>query len=81
MAEENEQPAPRTVVIERGGFGVTLIGVALLVAVLIGAWFLLSQRHDDLKRTDAITTAADKIGESADKVGDSAQKAVNKIAP
>jgi hypothetical protein len=82
MAEENERPAPQTtVVVQRGGFGTILIGLALLVAVMIGAWFLLSEKHSDLRKNDAIATAADKIGDSADKVGDSAEKAANKIAP
>jgi len=53
----------------------------LLIAVVVGAWFLFSQNRHEVRKTDAITTAADKIGDSADKVGDSAEKAVNKIAP
>ena len=81
MAEENERPAPQTVVVERGGAGTMLIGLVLLIAVVVGAWFLFSQNRHEVRKTDAITTAADKIGDSADKVGDSAEKAVNKIAP
>ena len=74
MAEDSERPAPQTVVVERGGFGTVLIGLLLLIAVLIGAWFLLSENHNDAKNTDAITTAVDKIGASAEKIA-------NKVAP
>jgi len=81
MAEENGRPVPQTIVVERGGFGTILIGLALLIAVVVGAWFLLSANHNDLKKTNAITSAADKIGDSADKVGESAEKTANRIAP
>ena len=83
MADEivtKDSGAPRTTVIERGGggAGTILIGVVLLIAVLVGAWFLINQNQTENRKTDAISRAADKVGEGAQKVGDSAQKAADK---
>lgn len=70
---------PHTTVIERrgGGGGAVLIGLALLIAVAIGAFFLFNQGRNDNLRTDAVTTAAKDVGDSAKKVGDSASKAAD----
>jgi uncharacterized protein (UPF0333 family) len=74
------QSTPQTVIVERsgGGLGAILIGLALLVAVGIGAYFLMNKSQNDNLKTDAITRAADKVGDGATKVGDSAQKAADK---
>jgi uncharacterized protein (UPF0333 family) len=73
--------APNTTIVERGGSGGTvLIGIALLLAVIVGAYFLLSQSHNDAVRTDAVTKAADKVGDGATKVGDAASKAASDTA-
>lgn len=71
-------PTPQTVIVERGstggGIGAVLIGLAFLIAVAVGAYFLLSANKNDMKKTDAISRAADKVGDSAEKVA-------NKVAP
>jgi len=72
MADRN---APNTTVVERSGNSSTiLIGIALLIAVLVGGYFLLNQSRNDNVRTDAVTQAASKVGDTADKAGDAAGK-------
>lgn len=69
--------APNTTIVEsKGNSGTIVIGIVLLIAVLIGGYFLLNQSRNDNARTDAVTRAADKAGDSAAKVGDAADKAV-----
>lgn len=71
-------PANHTTVIERrGGGGGLLIGLAVLIAVLIGGYFLFAQSRNDAIRTDAVAGAAKSVGDTADKAGaaiDSATK-------
>ena len=73
---------PHTTVIERrgGGAAAIFIGLILLVAVAIGAFYLFNKSQNDNIRTDAVSGAADKIGDSAKKVGDSAAKATDDAA-
>ncbi|HTG37885.1 MAG TPA: hypothetical protein VL973_03655 [Sphingomonas sp.] len=70
------QPNTTTVIERRGGGGTVLIGIALLVAVIVGAFYLMNQSRNETAETTAITGAAESIGEGAQKVGDAAQKAV-----
>ncbi len=75
---DNVTDTPHTTVIERrGGGGAILIGLALLIAVAIGAFFLFNKSQNDNLRTDAVTSAAKDVGDSAKKVGDSASKAAD----
>ena len=70
---------PHTTVVERrsGGSGSgLLIGLALLIAVAIGAFYLMNQSRNETVKTDAISDAARSVGDSAEKIGDSAEKAV-----
>jgi len=68
---------PHTTVIERRGSGAgILIGLVLLVAVIIGGFYLFNQSNNENRKTDAITQAAKDVGSSAQKAGDAAQKAV-----
>ncbi len=67
-----------TVVIERRNNGAgLLIGLALILAVAVGAFFLLNQSRNDNIRTDAVTSAAKTVDANAQKVGDAAQKAID----
>ena len=76
MAEERvveTTTQPHTTVIERSGSGGgLLIGLAVLIAVLIGGYFLMTMSNQNAAKTSAVTSAADKVGGAADKVGDAA---------
>ncbi|MDH4743322.1 hypothetical protein OMP43_04760 [Sphingomonas sp. CBMAI 2297] len=78
-AERVTETEGSTVVIERRGGGSLLIGLALLIAVVIGAIYLFNQNSREDAKTDAVSTAADKVGDAAKDVGDAAKSAVNKI--
>ena len=76
-------PAPgTTTVIERsgggGGAGI-IIGIILLVALAIGAFYLINQNRNEAVKTDAISDAARGVGKAADKVGAAAEKAGDAI--
>lgn len=65
MAEER----PQTVIVERsggGGFATMVFGLILLVAVVVGGYFLYSATIGENRKNDAITRAADKVGDTAD---------------
>ena len=64
-----------TVIEKRGGGSGILIGIVLLIAVAIGAFYLMNRANNDNAQTDAITQAAKSVGDGADKVGDAAKKA------
>lgn len=75
---ERSEPAHTTTVVERrGGGGGMLIGLAVLIAVLVGAWFLFAQGQNDAAETKAITEAAQSVGDSAEKAGDAVVDAVD----
>jgi uncharacterized protein HemX len=66
------QPGQTTIIERReGGSGMGLvIGIILLVALAVGAFYLLQQ-----SRNDAISEAAKGVEGAADKVGTAAEKA------
>ncbi|WP_448502531.1 hypothetical protein [Sphingomonas sp.] len=66
-----------TVVERRGGGGTLLIGLALLIAVIVGAFFLMNQSRNDAIKTDAITGAAEAVKDGAGAVGDAARRTVD----
>jgi uncharacterized protein (UPF0333 family) len=71
-------PAPQTTVIEtRGGAsGVGIfIGFVLLLAVAIGAFYLISQNNSKNSKDAAISSAAKSVEKTADKAGDAIDKA------
>lgn len=67
-----------TTVIDReprrgGGIG---IGLILLVAIVVAAFFGFQFLANDKSQSGAITEAAQKVGNAAENVGDAAQEAV-----
>ena len=65
-----------TVVEKRGGGGGILIGLALLIGVIVVAYFLMNRADNENAQTSAITEAAQSVSDGAEKVGDAAKKAV-----
>ncbi|MEZ0243193.1 MAG: hypothetical protein ACAH11_07445, partial [Sphingomonas sp.] len=61
-----------------GGVGL-MIGIILLVALAIGAFYLINQNQNEAIKTDAISGAAKGVERAADKVGDAAEKAGDAI--
>lgn len=77
VTERGEPTHTTTVVERRGGGGGLLIGLAVLIAVLVGAYFLFAQNRNDASETKAITEAAQSVGDSAEKAGDAVVDAVD----
>jgi len=80
MAEERiveTTTQPHTTIIERrGGGGGLLIGLAVLILVVVGAWFLINQSKNDAIKTDAVSSAAKSVGDTADKAGEAIENTV-----
>lgn len=72
MADETH-----TTVVEKSSGGTMLIGVVLLIAVIIGAFYLFSQSASENRKNDAITSAAGAVEGAAKDVGDAAKKPAN----
>jgi uncharacterized protein HemX len=77
VTERGEPTHTTTVVERRGGGGGMLVGLAVLIAVLVGAWFLFAEGQNDAAETKAITEAAQTVGDSAEKAGDAVVDAVD----
>jgi len=78
VVERTVEHEPQTTVIERRGSGAgVVIGILVLVAIAILAWFLFAQNRNDTTRTQAVSGAAQSVGQAADKVGDAADKATD----
>lgn len=77
MSEQVTETPHTTVIERRSGGGATFIGIVLLIAVAVGAFYLFNKSQNDNVRTDAIAGAAKDVGDSAKKVGDSASKAAD----
>ena len=58
----------------RGGIG---IGLVLLVAILVAAFFAFQFLASEKAESGAISEAAQQAGDAAQDVGDAAQKAVD----
>lgn len=75
---ERGDPVHTTTIVERrSGGGGMLIGLAVLIAVLVGAWFIFAQGQNDAAETKAVTEAAKSVGDSAEKAGDAVVDAVD----
>lgn len=68
-------------VVDRGGGGGSgwLIAIVLILAVLVGGYFLMQGTNASANKDDAIAGAAKDVGDAANKVGDAAQDAVKKL--
>ncbi len=77
MAEERivETPTTHTTIIERRGGGIgMLIGIVILIAVLIGGYYLFSRQGAQNSKDAAITSAAKSVVNAADKACDAVEK-------
>ena len=63
---------------DRGGGAGWLIAIVLILALLIGGYFLLQGRGSEANKDNAVAEAAGDVGDAAQKVGDAAQDAVKK---
>ena len=61
-----------------GGSG-WMIALLLLIALAVGAYFLMQGTDASSNKDNAIAAAADDVGNAAQKVGDAAQDAAKKI--
>lgn len=78
VVERTVEREPHTTVIERRGSGAgVVIGILVLAAVILLAWFLFSQNRNEATRTEAVSGAAQSVGQAADKVGDAADRATD----
>ena len=71
----------RNTVVDRGGSAGSgwLIAIVLILAVLVGGYFLMQGTNASANKDDAIAGAAKDVGDAANKVGDAAQDAVKKL--
>ena len=60
-----------------GGSG-WLIAIVLILALLIGGYFLMRGTDSEVARDNAVAEAASDVGDAAQKVGDAAEDAVTK---
>ena len=61
---------------DRGGGSGWVIAIVLVLALLIGGYFLMRSSNSDVVKDNAIAGAAKDIGNAAEQVGDAAQNAV-----
>ena len=62
----------------RGGSG-WMIAIVLILAVLVGGYFLMQGTNASANKDDAIAGAASDVGDAAKKVGNAAENAVKKL--
>lgn len=67
-----------TIIEKRGGGGMALLAVVLLIAVAVGAWYLLTVAPAQTAKDKAITGAATSVSHTADKVGDAVDSSTSK---
>ena len=67
--------------VERSGGGGSgwLIAIVLILAVLVGGYFLMKGTNASTNKDNAIAGAASDIGDAAQKVGNAADNAVKKL--
>lgn len=68
-------------IVERSGGGGSgfLIAIVLILAVLVGGYFLMQGTNASANKDNAIAGAASDVGDAAKKVGNAAENAVKKL--
>ncbi len=67
---------PKTVIVERGGSGMTaIIAIIALLIIAVGGYMFMQSKSE---KDGAISTAAKQVGDAAEKAGDAAQDAAKK---
>ncbi|WP_022686716.1 hypothetical protein [Sphingomonas phyllosphaerae] len=70
MSDDRVTQTPHTTIIERrSGGGGMLIGLAVLIAVIVGAYFLFVRNDSEVAKNNAVTSAAKSVESTADKAG------------
>jgi apolipoprotein N-acyltransferase len=59
-----------TIIEKRGSGGTVLLAIVLLIAVLVGGWYLFTVAPAQSAKDKAITGAATSVSHAADKAGD-----------
>jgi hypothetical protein len=62
---------------DRGGSG-WLIAIVLILAVLIGGYFLMRNSNREANKDNAIAAAANDVGDAAQQAGDAVENAADK---
>ncbi len=70
MSDDRVTQTPHTTIIERrSGGGGMLIGLAVLIAVIVGAYLLFVRNDSEVAKNNAVTSAAKSVESTADKAG------------
>jgi hypothetical protein len=64
---------------ERSGGAGWLIAIVLILALLVGAYFLMQGTNAAANKDNAIAGAANEVGDAAQKVGNAAENAAKKL--
>lgn len=80
MAEYQSSHAPErvTIIEKRGGGGIGLIAFALLAAIVIAAYLMVTSQAVETRKDNAIAGAAQSVGAAADKIGSAVDDAAGK---
>lgn len=62
-----------------GGGAGWLIAIVLIIAVLVGGYFLMQNSNASANKNNAIAGAANDVGDAAQKVGNAAENAAKKL--
>jgi len=63
---------------DRGGGAGWLIAIILILAVLIGGYFLMRSSNSEANKDNAIAAAANDVGDAAQQAGDAVENAADK---
>jgi len=63
---------------DRGGGAGWLIAIILILAVLVGGYFLMQNSNSEANKDNAIAAAANDVGDAAQQAGDAVENAADK---